>query len=272
MKKLIRYLSVPLLLITGCQVPQASILPPQITTDIITEIEVVPEINPLDRWFVPTTENHDPYPSVGSLHREDGSLIGSAILIEPNVALTAAHCLDSGDVFFFVIGEEDIMVKETILHPDYSPTFGSVSNDIGLVFLECDSNYEPAEMGCVEWMHRYQNITSVGYSHEYKKYSKRGVFRFFGVLESEPNEMKFIPRSGATVWFGDSGGGMFARFNGKSYVVGIISTFMVMYGFENNEYISECSAVNIAKFLDWIEGSILYEQMEELEETVEDGR
>ena len=93
MKNLIRHLSVPLLLITGCQVPQASILPPQITTDIVIDVTPPKVLNPLDRWFTPTTEEHDPYPSVGSLHREDGSLVGSAILIEKDVALTAAHTL-----------------------------------------------------------------------------------------------------------------------------------------------------------------------------------
>ena len=271
MKNLFRYLSASLLLIAGCKVPEASILPPQITTDIVIDVTPPKVINPLDRWFIPTTEEHDPYPSVGSLHREDGSLVGSAILIEKDVALTAAHCLDEDDIFSLVIGEEEIMVKKTILHPSYSTASFSVSDDIGLVFLECESIYEPAEIGCVDWMYRYQNITTVGYSQGYKKYSKRWVFTYFGTLVEEPNEIKFIPH-GASVWFGDSGGGVFAKFNGKEYVVGVISTFTMMRVFENKELITECSAINIAKYIDWIEGSILHGQMEQLEETVENGR
>ena len=271
MNNLIRYLSASLLLITGCQVPQASILPPLTTSDIVIDVTPPKVSNPLDRWFTPTTEEHDPYPSVGSLHREDGSMIGSAILIEKDVALTAGHCLDGDDVFSIVIGEEEIMVKEIILHPDYSSTSFSVSNDIGLVFLECESQYEPANIGCVEWMHRHQNITTVGYSRGYKKYSKRWVFTYFGTLIEEPNKIKFIPRD-ASIWFGDSGGGVFAKFEGKEYVVGVISTFTMMRVFENKELITECSAINIAKYIDWIEGSILHGQMEQLEETVEDGR
>jgi len=271
MKNLIRYLSVSLLLILGCKAPKASILPPQTTTDIVIDVTPPKVINPLDRWFTPTTEEHDPYPSIGSLHREDGSMIGSAILIEKDVALTAGHCLDEDDVFSLIIGEEEIMVKETILHPDYSITSFSVSNDIGLVFLECESNYEPATIGCVEWMHRYQNITTVGYGQGYKKYSKKWVFTYFGTLVEEPNEIKFIPH-GVSVWFGDSGGGVFAKFEGKEYVVGIISTFTIMCVFEDRELVTECSATNIAKYIDWIEGSILYEQMEELEEIVENAR
>jgi len=271
MKTLTKYLSASLLLIVGCKVPQATSLPPLTTTDIVIDVTPPKVINPLDRWFTPTTEEHDPYPSVGSLHREDGSMIGSAILIEKDVALTAAHCLDGGDVFSIIIGEEEIMVKDTILHPSYSTSSFSVSDDIGLVFLECESQYEPAIIGCVEWMSRYQNITTVGYAQGYKKYSKRWVFTYFGTLVEEPNEIKFIPH-GASVWFGDSGGGVFAKFEGKEYVVGVISTFTIMRVFENREKVTECSATNIAKYIDWIEGSILNGQMEQLEEIVEDGR
>lgn len=271
MKNLFRYLSASLLLIVGCKVPQASSLPPQTTTDIVIDVTPPKVSNPMDRWFVPTTQENDPYPSVCSLHRYDGSMIGSAILIEKDVALTAAHCIDGDDVFSIVIGEEEIMVKDTLLHPSYSTTSFSVSNDIGLVFLECESQYEPATIGCVEWMHRYQNITTVGYAKGYKKYSKRWVFTYFGTLVEEPNKIKFIPH-GASVWFGDSGGGVFAKFKGKNCVVGVISTFTIMRVFENKEKVTECSATKIVNYLDWIEGSILYEQMEELEKIVEDGR
>jgi len=271
MNKLIGYFLASLLLLTGCKFPNVTSLPPKITADIVIDVTPPKVINPLDRWFTPTTKENDPYPSVGSLHRKDGSMIGSAILIEKDVALTAAHCLDEDDVFSIIIGEEEIMVKKTILHPSYSTISFSVSNDIGLVFLECESDYEPATIGCVEWMHRYQNITTVGYAQGYKKYSKRWVFTYFGTLVEEPNEIKFIPH-GVSVWFGDSGGGVFAKFNDKEYVVGVISTFTIMRVFENKELVTECSATNIAKYLDWIKGSILYEQMEELEEIVEDGR
>ncbi|MBC8442941.1 MAG: trypsin-like serine protease [Proteobacteria bacterium] len=271
MKNLFRYLSASLLLILGCKAPQASPVPPQTTTDIVIDIEPPEEINPLDEWFVPVTENNDPYPSVCSLHLEDGSLIGSGVLIRPNVVLTAGHCIDEDNIFSIIIGEEDIMVKDLILHPDYSNSFGRVSNDIGLIILECDSKYQPAKIGCVDWMYRHQNITTVGYSHSYKKYSKPYVFTYFGTLVEEPNKMKFIPRP-ATVWFGDSGGGVFAEFNGEKYVVGIISTFSILRIYGNNEIISECSAIIIAKHLTWIEGSILYAEMEQVEETFKDGR
>ena len=258
MKNLARYLSVPLLLITGCQIPQASILPPQTTNDIVIQ-ESPP--NFLDAWFTPTTTEHDPYPSVCSLHLESGWLIGSGILIRPDVVLTAGHCIEDDDIFSIVIGEEEIMVKDMVLHPSYSETFGRIQNDIGLIFLECDSDYEPATIGCVEWMVRYQDITTVGHSFGYKKYSKLNVFRYFGTVVEEPNYMKFIPRP-ATVWPGDSGGGVFAKFEDKDYVVGIISNYLVIEAFNGRIIVSECSATIIVKYLDWIEEEVKNENKE----------
>ena len=270
MKNLTGYLSVSLLLITGCRISQTANLPPQTPPQTI---EIVQESPPrfLDAWFTPTTSEHDPYPSICSLHKENGYLIGSGILIRPNVVLTAGHCIEDDDIFSITIGDEEIAVKNTVLHPRYSKTFGRIQDDIGLIFLEYDSNYEPATIGCVEWMERYQDITTVGYSFGYKKYSKYNVFRYFGTVVEEPNYMKFIPRP-ASVWPGDSGGGVFARFEGKKYVVGIISNYIVIKTFNDRIVVSECSATIIVKYLDWMEEEILENETREIIETVENGR
>ena len=268
MENLLRYLSVPLLLILGCRSPQASILPPQTTNDIV--VEESPS-RFLDAWFTPTTPEHDPYPSVCSLHTKDGYLVGSGILIRPDVVLTVGHCLEDRDIFSITIGEEQIMVKDMVLHPSYSKTFGRIQDDIGLIFLECDSNYEPATIGCVERMSRYQNITTVGYSFDYKKYSKRDVFRYFGTIVEEPNYMKVIPRP-ASIWPGDSGGGVFAKFQNKDYVVGIISNYIVVKVHDGRTVVSEWSATIIAKYIDWIRMEVLEDETREIEKIVKDGR
>ena len=268
MKTLTRYLSASLLLIIGCKAPQAASLPPQTQDNIVVVEETVPSF--LDEWFVETSKEHDPYPSVCSLHTESGWLVGSGILIRPNVVLTAGHCIEDDDIFSIVIGNEEIMVKDIVLHPRYSDTFGRIQNDIGLIFLETNSDYKPATIGCVEWMVRYQDITTVGYSFGHKKYSKPNVFRYFGTVVEEPNYMKFIPRP-ATVWPGDSGGGVFAKFEDKDYVVGIISNYLVIETFNGRIVVSECSATIIVKYLDWIKMEIKNE-MEQNIKTVEDGR
>ena len=120
MKILTRYLSASLLLIVGCKVPQATSLPPQTQDNIVVVEETVPSF--LDEWFVRTTKEHDPYPAVCSLHTESGHLVGSGILIRPDVVLTAGHCIEDDDIFSVVIGEEEIMVKDMVLHPSYSST------------------------------------------------------------------------------------------------------------------------------------------------------
>jgi len=264
-----KYFSVLLLclLIIGCVSRNSSSdLVPVPTPEInntVTPVDSVLLVDPLSEWFNRVTQGNDPYPSVGSLHDSDGRLIGSGTLIRPDVVLTAGHCIDDDSIFSVKFGDdEEIGVKKMVLHPHYSNTLGRVKNDIGIIFLECDSKYKPAKIGCVEWMERYDPITTVGFSFGYKKYSKYKVFRYFGTIVEEPNTMKFIPRP-ISVWFGDSGGGVFTRFEGKKYLVGIISTFTVLKNYKGVDDITECSAVIIAKHLDWIELEMLNEEMEQ---------
>ena len=82
--------------------------------------------------------------------------------------------------------------------------------------------------------------------------------------------MKFIPRP-ASVWFGDSGGGVFAKFEDKDYVVGIISNYLVIETFNGRIVVSECSATIIVKYLDWIESEVKNE-IEQIDTIVEDER
>ena len=93
------------------------------------------------------------------------------------------------------------------------------------------------------------------YLYGYKKYSKEGIFRYFGTVVEEPNYMKFIPRE-TSIWFGDSGGGIFAEFNDNKYLVGVISHFIIIETYGDRELVSECSAVIIAKYIDWINESV----------------
>ena len=86
----------------------------------------------------------------------------------------------------------------------------------------------------------------------------------------EPNFMKFIPRP-ASIWPGDSGGGVFAKFGDKNYVVGIISNYIVLKTFDDTIVVSECSATIIVRYLDWIETEIQNEIRQDIK-TFEDGR
>lgn len=259
-----KYFSVLLLCLLGCAKTSGLVTVPEKPKDKNTVTSVDTIVDPMSEWFNRVTQGNDPYEFVGSLHDSEGTLIGGGTLIRPNVVLTAGHCIDDDSISSVRFGgDEEIAVKRVVLHPHYSDTLGRIIDDIGIIFLECDSKYEPATVGCVAWMERYQGITTVGFSYGYKKYSKEGVFRYFGTVIEDHNTMKFIPRP-ISVWFGDSGGGVFTKFEGKEYVVGIISTFTVLVNYKGSEDITECSAVIIANHLTWIELEILSdEEMEQ---------
>jgi len=268
MKRLVAYLLASSLCLLGCTASLS--MPPQVAQPDKNTEEIKP-FNLFDEWFIRTTTENDPYPSVCSLHRFSGSLVGSGILIRPDVVLTAGHCIDDDDIFSVVIGQEEIMVKDIVLHPRYSDSSGRIINDVGLIFLECDSVYEPATIGCIEWIERYEHITTVGYSMGYKKYSKHGVFKFFGRVMTEPNYMKFIPRP-ASVMPGDSGGGVFVKYGDAEYVIGIISSYSVVQLYDGQRTISECSAAVISNYLNWIDTEILKNEIRTIDTVNEDGR
>ena len=62
---------------------------------------------------------HDNVPAAGSLYRENGSFVGSCVLIDPKRALTAGHCIEQGNVKYARFGSEFFMIDEQFLHKDY---------------------------------------------------------------------------------------------------------------------------------------------------------
>ena len=195
--------------------------------------------------FVSVNEN-DPYPFVGSLHREDGSLVGGGVLIAPDVVLTAGHCIDNKKIDAVHFGEIYVPVSSTVLHPEYK-MYGRVANDIGIILLECPVDISPVPLHNNRVLWRFSDITIVGYSFGYKKYSKPGVFQYYGTVLEEINQIKFLPRQ-ASIWFGDSGGAVIATLGGEEKLVGIITSFLT------DEFgIVECSATRIRFYEGWIE-------------------
>jgi len=213
-----------------------------------TEIVHQPEISvPAKTKHFKIVEEDDPYPSVGSILNETGRLIGSGILIESNIVLTAGHVADSPRrAFSFFIGEEEILIDYVILHPKYNLN-KKVSNDVALVFLACDSIYPPAQLQEPnDILFQGAILTTVGYGGGEKRYSLPNTFWYYGVLIDQPSQIKWLPIS-ATIWFGDSGGAVFCSFGGERKVVGIISSlsFCADGPYEN-------SATSVQYFYDWI--------------------
>jgi hypothetical protein len=186
---------------------------------------------------------HDSFGCVGKVLREDGELIGSCVLISPNAALTAAHCIVDEVPYWFETNMcERVKIKKAIPCPAYNKTMAS--NDIGVLMLETDCTETPAIVGSYLDLTRLELLTTVGYSFCIKKKSNLGTFFYYGTIVEDPTHMKFLPLSG-TVWFGDSGGAVFES-GGK--LCGIISSFG-LYGtqpFEN-------SATHIFLYQEWID-------------------
>ena len=102
------------LCLTGC-----------LTTSIVpsTTSETTPKQNSKTQWdyFTEVYEiEHDPYPFVGSLH-DDNRLIGSGVLIKPNVILSAGHVAEHNPTVFRTTDGVAHCVKEIVLHPEYQP-------------------------------------------------------------------------------------------------------------------------------------------------------
>ena len=204
------------------------------------------ETIPTKQYFY-TTEEHDPYPSVGSIVTEEGDLIGSGVLIESDKLLTAAHVVERDIVYYFDIGYELILIERILIHENYINT----TNDIAIAFLSCDSSVNPTVLiDSDDILKRRMPLVTVGFSRGYKKYSDPKTFSYFGSLIEEPGHIKFLPLR-ATIWFGDSGGGVFTYLDGEIKLVGIMSYFAVDDGL-----VCENSAINVKYYRDWIDENL----------------
>jgi len=189
----------------------------------------------------------DPFGCVGKVLQEDGGLIGSAVLVSPIVVLTAAHCLENTNAYWFETNDcHRYKINQCIIHESY------VSNtslgDIGAFILETPCDKVPAiVIKELNELQRLENLTTVGYSFHKKKISDRGTFFYFGTILEEPCYIKFLPLDGS-IWFGDSGGALFED-GGK--LAGIISSIGIKDGI-----IFENSATHIFLYHDWISNII----------------
>jgi len=226
-------------------VPAASSSPtqPKETPEAVEQpTQELPEL--LTRGFTVIEEGQqDPFGCVGKVLTENGELIGSCVLISPRVVLTAAHCLEDNNAYWFQTNDgECIRIIKCIPHKDYHPT--STLNDIGLFVLEAPCSRTPAIlMTSLEDLDRMESLTTVGYSLKRKKVSKPNVFFYFGTVLEDPSHIKFLPLEG-TVWFGDSGGGLFEN-SGK--LAGILCSFAI-----HNGTLFENSATHVILYTDWI--------------------
>ena len=246
---LVSFLVTALATINACKgVPAASPPPTQPKGATPEAVKQSPQELPefITRGFTVIEEgDQETFGCVGKILQQDGEMIGSCVLVAPNAALTAAHCIKDHAPYWFQTNNcELIRIKAGIAHPNYVNDV----NDIGVLILEHDSIEKPATMmRSVGDLTRLEELTVVGYSFEKKKISKQHTFFYYGTVIEDPSRIKFLPLE-STVWFGDSGGGVFED-GGK--LAGIISSFAIFNG-----HLLEDSATHVFLYVDWIDTTI----------------
>lgn len=198
-------------------------------------------VEPFLRGFsiIPDSEES----AVGCLLTEHRELIGSAVLISKWHILTAGHCLDKTEAYWFKTNGKEYHICEQIFHPFYKLN-GVLVYDIAMGVLETECEEIPYTLPGVRVLYfQGKLLTAVGYGGGIRKKSDYGTIWYYGTLEESPKYFKMLPTHG-TIWFGDSGG---ALLDSDRVLVGISSSMQARRGilFEN-------SAIRVDRFMEWI--------------------
>jgi hypothetical protein len=176
---------------------------------------------------------HDNFPSAGSLYNVNNTFVGSCVLVTPNIALTAGHCIAMGDLKYARFGDEEIGIDVQCTHKDYKS-----GDDIGILILKSKSSHKPISMlSDVDIVPDMYPLHTIAHGEGKKKLSKDNVYHYYGILKNKPNEIIFLPLK-TSVWFGDSGGALVYEDNNGDYIlIGIITHFSSI-----DEQVYECVA------------------------------
>ena len=238
--KTISYFLATLLCLSGCIATHTTTVPQQKITEPTPKPPGHFTYLLRDLW-------PDPYEFVGSINfSENNKLIGTGVLIAPNLVLTAAHVPEGREDLVWIESDGDrICVEEVIYYPEHEE-YIYYKHDIAIIVLEYNSDEIPVELINPETdlIRKRLPVTTVGHGHGIKRYSNPRTFWYYGRLISAPQFMVMLPLK-ASIWFGDSGG---AVLTGENKLIGIMSYFSVDEGkiFENG-----CASIEYYK--DWIE-------------------
>ena len=196
-------------------------------------------------------DKNDSYDFVGAIRNYNtGSVIGTGVLIAPNVVLSAGHVMDSMDMDYLEWVEVDgdrSCIKKIV---NYPCNIGRNHHDIAIVFLESDSDKDPCVLfnNATDDLFKNMPLTTVGHGHGLRRNSNPGVFRYYGRLVLSPRFMIMLPLRD-TIWHGDSGGAILTHDN---KLIGIVTHYM-----SSGNQIYENAGASIEFYKEWIESHVV---------------
>jgi len=195
----------------------------------------------------------DPFPSIGSFVGHEGNLIGSGVVIRPNVVLTAGHVIAPHWSARYFKDSNQVLheIKCVELHPLFAPfeKLGKdfILMDIAIVVLETNTDVVPMKLGTDTFLYRGKPLTTVGFGAGFKRFSNPNTFVYYGRTIEQPNMFSWLSVRWS-IWFGDSGGAVLADDNGELKLVGII----ISMGSESGRIVDN-HASSIMYFQAWID-------------------
>ena len=191
------------------------------------------------------------YTFVGAIKNyEHDSLIGTGVLISPDVVLSAAHVVDATSMHNLEWVEVDgktSCIKKIVY---YSSLLDNKWHDIAILFLESRSDKVPCIMfdNDTDFVYKHMPLTTVGHGHGLRRNSNPGIFRYYGRLVLSPRFMIMLPLRD-TVWHGDSGGAILTDDN---KLIGIVSHYVST----KDGRIFENVGSSIEYYREWIESHV----------------
>ncbi|MEO5711886.1 MAG: trypsin-like serine protease [Luteolibacter sp.] len=223
------------------------------------------------------------YPSVGKV--TGSGFNGSGVMLSDRWVLTAGHVSqDKQAGGIFTVGGTDYVIESTILHPGYSTSGASYSNDLGLLYLasavtgvdaatmlhlDAPASIIGREATYVGFGYSGTGLTGAELPIELRAFTN--LIEFYGDqyfltttsfvsdfdnptgTSNRQDSNPVATRLEGAVTPGDSGGGVFITVGGVRYLIGINSySGYVSAATSNSKYGGLSGAVDLQQFQSWI--------------------
>lgn len=185
----------------------------------------IPDLPPANMsaayYFVDVTcPEEDPMPFVGGLCDASG-VLGTGVLIDPQVVLTVAHVAACEPTRFETNGCSYPIAK-MYTHPQYN---GKPQQGVDLAVVILETPVLGVDIPVLTERPKVQRpdyVCVVGFSYQLKKISKIGTYHYFGNC-AERSQFYSIWSASGNFWHGDSGGPVFVFQDDKVTIIGLVS-------------------------------------------------